>query len=87
MQRRFWGDKDKGAGGYKELEELKERLIGGEKYGIRDAVLTLLPERAETMPVIGLESSFEMYMKFAGKKSWTIKILHEHKSEHGGYKI
>ena len=29
---------------------------------------------------------FEMYAKFVGKKGWTIKILHEHKSEHGGYK-
>ena len=27
-----------------------------------------------------------MYAKFVGKKGWTIKILHEHKSEHGGYK-
>ena len=29
---------------------------------------------------------FEMYAKFVGKKGWTIKILHEHKSEHNGYK-
>ena len=55
----FWGDKTRAQEVIKELGELKEKLIGGEKYDKGDAVLTLLPERAETMPKIGLESSLK----------------------------
>ena len=29
---------------------------------------------------------FEMYRKFIEKKGWNISILHEHKTEHGGYR-
>jgi peptide chain release factor 2 len=27
-----------------------------------------------------------MYMKYADKKGWTISFIHEHKTEHGGYR-
>ena len=82
----FWGDKARAQEVIKELGELKERLIGGEKYDKGDAVLTLFAGAGGDDAEDWVRILFEMYMKFAGKKSWTIKILHEHKSEHGGYK-
>ena len=64
----FWGDKIRAQEVIKELGELKEKLIGGEKYDKGDAVLTLLPERAETMLKIGREF-FEMYASLPARKA------------------
>ena len=82
----FWGDKARAQEVIKELGELKEKLTGGEKYDKGDAVLTLFAGAGGDDAEDWTRILFEMYMKFAGKKGWTIKILHEHKSEHGGYK-
>ena len=82
----FWGDKARAQEAIKELGELKEKLTGGEKYDKGDAVLTLFAGAGGDDAEDWTRILFEMYMKFAGKKGWTIKILHEHKSEHGGYK-
>ena len=82
----FWGDKARAQEVIKELGELKERLIGGEKYDKGDAVLTLFAGAGGDDAEDWARILFEMYAKFANKKGWMIKILHEHKSEHGGYK-
>ena len=82
----FWGDKASAQEVIKELGELKEKLTGGGKYDKGDAVLTLFAGAGGDDAEDWTRILFEMYMKFAGKKGWTIKILHEHKSEHGGYK-
>ncbi len=82
----FWGDKIRAQEVIKELGELKEKLTGGEKYDKGDAVLTLFAGAGGDDAEDWTRILFEMYRKFAEKKGWTIKILHEHKSEHGGYK-
>ena len=82
----FWGDKARAQEVIKELGELKEKLVGGEKYDKGDAVLTLFAGAGRGRRRRLGENSFEMYRKFADRYGWTIKILHKHKSEHGGYK-
>ena len=82
----FWGDKIRAQEVIKELGELKEKLAGEEKYGKGDAVLTIFAGAGGDDAEDWARILFEMYVKFAEKKGWTIKILHEHKSEHGGYK-
>src|SRR3989339_890801 len=87
MQRpNFWGDKIRAQEVIKELGELKEKMTGGEKYDKGDAVLTLFAGAGGDDAEDWTRILFEMYRKFAEKNGWTIKILHEHKSEHGGYK-
>ena len=82
----FWGDKIRAQKVIKELGELKEKLAGEEKYDKGDAVLTIFAGAGGDDAEDWARIIFEMYVKFAEKKGWTIKILHEHKSEHGGYK-
>ena len=82
----FWGDKARAQEVIKELGELKERMTGGEKYDKGDAVLTLFAGAGGDDAEDWTRILFEMYRKFAEKKGWTVKILHKHKSEHGGYK-
>ena len=82
----FWGDKIRAQEVIKELDELKEKMTGGEKYDKGDAVLTLFAGAGGDDAEDWTRILFEMYKKFADRKGWTIKILHEHESEHGGYK-
>ena len=82
----FWGNKIRAQEVIKELDELKEKLVGGEKYDKGGAVLTLFAGAGGDDAEDWVRILFEMYMKFVKKYGWTIKILHEHKSEHGGYK-
>lgn len=82
----FWGNKIRAQEVIKELGKLKEKLIGGEKYDKGGAVLTLFAGAGGDDAEDWARILFEMYRKFAGKHNWTVKILHEHKSEHGGYK-
>ena len=83
----FLGNKIRAREVIKELGELKEKLVGGEKYDKGDAVLTLFAGAGGDDAEDWARILLKCMRKFVGnKKGWTIKILHEHKSEHGGYK-
>ena len=82
----FWGNKIRAREVIKELGELKGKIDRRRKDDKGDAVLTLFAGAGGDDAEDWARILFEMYAKFAGKKGWTIKILHEHKSEHGGYK-
>ncbi len=82
----FWGDKARAQEVVKEIGELKEKLTGGEKYDKGDAILTLFAGAGGDDAEDWVRILFEMYVKFAKKKGWAAKILHEHKNEHNGFK-
>lgn len=82
----FWSDKTRAQEVIKEIASLKEKLSGVGKYDKGDAVLTLFAGAGGDDAEDWARMLFEMYLKFADKKGWSSKTLHEHKSEHGGYK-
>lgn len=82
----FWSDKTKAQEVIKEIALLKEKLSGVGKYDKGDAVLTLFAGAGGDDAEDWVRMLFEMYLKFADKKAWYSKTLHEHKNEHGGYK-
>lgn len=82
----FWKDKERAQKIIKEISNLKTQLSGGDKYDKGDAVLTLFAGAGGDDAGDWARILFEMYKKFAEKKGWEIKILHEHKSESGGFK-
>lgn len=89
MKPDFWQDKDKAQAVVKELGVLKGKLAGGDektKYDKGDAVLTLFSGAGGDDAEDWARILFEMYRKFAEKKGWAMKILHQHESEHGGFK-
>ena len=82
----FWSDKARAQEVIKEISSLKEKLSGAGKYDRGDAVLTLFAGAGGDDAEDWARILFDMYRKFAENKKWNAKVLHEHKSEHGGYK-
>lgn len=82
----FWQDKARAREIIKEIGALKNKLAGTGKYDKGDAVLMLFAGAGGDDAEDWTRVLFDMYSKFAERKGWQIKILHEHKSESGGYK-
>ncbi len=82
----FWSDKVQAQNVLNELRELKEKLIGAQKYDKGPAIVTIISgaggDDAEDFSAMILN----MYMKYANKKNWGISFIHEHKNDHGGYR-
>ncbi|MDP3902018.1 MAG: PCRF domain-containing protein [bacterium] len=82
----FWQDKIKAQEVIREIGELKNKLEGVGKYDKGDAVLTLFAGAGGDDAEDWVGILFNMYSRYAEKQNWTAKILHEHRSETGGYK-
>ena len=82
----FWQDKIKAQEVIREIGELKNKLEGVGKYDKGDAVLTLFAGAGGDDAEDWVGILFNMYRRYAEKQNWTAKILHEHRSETGGYK-
>ncbi|MES2930787.1 MAG: PCRF domain-containing protein [Patescibacteria group bacterium] len=82
----FWGDKVKAQGVIKHLNELKDELLGAEKYDKGNAILSILSgaggDDAEDFSAMLLR----MYLKYIEKKGWEVTLIHEHKNDTGGYR-
>ncbi|MEK7586024.1 MAG: PCRF domain-containing protein [Patescibacteria group bacterium] len=82
----FWDDKDKAKSTIKKIGELKDELLGSEKYDKGNAILSVLSgaggDDAEDFSAILLR----MYMKYVEKRGWQISLIHENKNDVGGYR-
>jgi peptide chain release factor 2 len=82
----FWSDKNHAQAVIKQISELKDELLGKDKYNNGDAIMTIYSgaggDDAEDFSRI----LFEMYTKFFTKKGWGYKILDENENDNGGYR-
>mgnify|MGYP001562690518 FL=1 len=82
----FWSDKLRAQMTIKELGELKEKLVGAGKYDKGNAVMTIFSgaggDDAEDFSAMLLD----MYLKYTRRENLDVKILHENKNDHGGYR-
>lgn len=82
----FWNDKVKAQASIKRLNELKDELLGSEKYDKGNAVLSILSgaggDDAEDFSAILLR----MYMKYIESRGWEVLLIHENKNDVGGYR-
>lgn len=82
----FWSDKVKAQATIKELGLLKEKLAGVGKYDKGNAVMTIFSGAGGDDAEDFSRMLLEMYFKYFRRKSWEVKILHENKNDHGGYR-
>ena len=82
----FWSDKIKAQESIKRLGELKDELLGSEKYDKGNAILSILSgaggDDAEDFSGMLLR----MYMKYIENKGWQATLIHENKNDVGGYR-
>ena len=85
-QAEFWANKDAAQEMIKELGELKSVVDGEGKYDKGDAIVTIFSgaggDDAEDFSRI----LFEMYMKYADRKKFGFKVLHENQNDHVGFR-
>ncbi|MEK7109448.1 MAG: PCRF domain-containing protein [Patescibacteria group bacterium] len=82
----FWADKDKAQALIQELQELKTQAEGGGAYERGNAVLSLVAGAGGDDAEDFAQMLLEMYRKYTESRGWGMKVLHENKNDHGGYR-
>jgi peptide chain release factor 2 len=82
----FWNDKNKAQSIIKELTELKDKKEGFGKYDKGPAIITIISGAGGDDAEDFSSMLLSMYMKYANRKGYNIKFIHEHKNDHGGYR-
>lgn len=82
----FWTDKTKAQTVIKEIAELKEKIAGVGKYDRGNAVMTIFSGAGGDDSEDFSGMLLRMYLKFFEKQNLEVKLLHENKNDHGGYR-
>ena len=82
----FWADKNRAQTLVKELQDLKLELEGGGAWEKGGAILSLVAGAGGDDAEDFAAMLFEMYRKFAESRGWGMRVLHENKNDHGGYR-
>ncbi|MEZ4114156.1 MAG: PCRF domain-containing protein [Candidatus Paceibacterota bacterium] len=82
----FWADKNRAQSIIKEIQELKDRLEGFAKYDKKSAVLNIFAGAGGDDAEDFVRILYEMYSKYFEKNNFSEKIVHEHKTQSGGYR-
>ncbi len=82
----FWSDKNRAQEVIREVQRLKDELLGGEKYDKYNAIITIFSgaggDDAEDFSAMLLR----MYYKWSEKRGFTTALIHENENDHGGYR-
>jgi peptide chain release factor 2 len=85
-QGNFWEDKIKAQESIKRLNELKDELLGGEKYDNGNAILSILSGAGGDDAEDFSSMLLHMYLKYIENKGWSVNLIHENKNDVGGYR-
>ncbi len=82
----FWSDKEKAQATIKEIQKLKDELLGVGQYDKGDAVMTIFSGAGGDDAEDFSASLLKMYFKYFENKRWGYSVLHENKNDNGGYR-
>lgn len=82
----FWLDKVRAQERVRELQELKSQKEGAGKYDKGNAIVSIVAGAGGDDAEDFASMLFRMYMKYADKIGWGIKIIHDNENDHGGYR-
>jgi len=82
----FWEDKDSAQAKVRELQELKDKLLGVGKYDRGNALMTIFAGAGGTDAEDFARILLEMYQKLFNKKNWSMSVIHKNENDHGGYR-
>ncbi len=82
----FWSDKARAQALLKEFQELKAEAEGGRRYDRGPAILSIVAGAGGDDAEDFARMLYEMYQRFAGKRGWSLHLLHENENPHGGFR-
>ncbi len=82
----FWSDKVRAQAIIKEIADLKTKKEGKGKYDKGNAILTIFSGAGGDDAEDFSSMLLSMYIKFISARNWGMKVLHENKNDHGGYR-
>ncbi|MFA6355455.1 MAG: PCRF domain-containing protein [Candidatus Paceibacterota bacterium] len=86
LQGNFWEDKVKAQMTIKKIGELKDELLGRDKYDKGNAILSILSGAGGDDAEDFSSMLLRMYMKYIESKGWQVMLIHENKNDVGGYR-
>jgi peptide chain release factor 2 len=86
MKNDFWSDKVKAQATIKKIAELKDEILGNEKYDKGNAILSILSGAGGDDAEDFSSMLLRMYLKFIERKGWQVTLIHENKNDVGGYR-
>jgi peptide chain release factor 2 len=82
----FWSNPAEAQAMIKELQDLKIESLGGSKYDLGGAIMTLVAGAGGDDAEDFAHMLFEMYRKFCEGRGWGFRILHSNENDHGGFR-
>ncbi len=82
----FWADRVRAQATIKEIAELKEKITGVGKYDRGNAVMTIFSGAGGDDAEDFSGMLVRMYLKFFERQRFEVKLLHENKNDHNGYR-
>jgi peptide chain release factor 2 len=82
----FWLDKNRAQETIRELNRLKEELLGAEKYDKGNAVMTIFSGAGGDDSEDFSAMLVRMYSKYLTDKGFSIETIHANENDHGGYR-
>lgn len=82
----FWSDKNSAQAKIKELQDLKDTLLGVGKYDKLGAILTIFAGVGGDDAEDFVAMLYKMYSKYCDGKGWQQSILAESENTNGGYR-
>jgi peptide chain release factor 2 len=82
----FWSDKVKAQNTIKKIAELKEELLGEQKYDSGNAILSILSGAGGDDAEDFSSMLLRMYYKYIESKGWQVLLIHENKNDVGGFR-
>ncbi len=82
----FWLDKNRAQETIRELNRLKDELLGAEKYDKGNAVMTIFSGAGGDDSEDFSAMLVRMYSKYLTDKGFSIETIHANENDHGGYR-
>lgn len=82
----FWSDKVKAQTTIKKIQELKDELLGAEKYDKGNAILSILSGAGGDDAEDFTAMLVRMYTKYFTQKGFSYSLIHQNENDHGGYR-
>ncbi len=82
----FWNDPARAQGMFKELQELKDKAGGKEKYDRSNAIMTIVAGAGGDDAEDFARMLVLMYQKFAEGRGWSVSIIDSNANDQNGYR-